>query len=123
MFTMTGKSFDAFLEEYESGIGSLARRAKELILTAGPDLQEMVDPPSKIVAYGFSSKYRDLVCAIAPYQSHLNLMFSRGAELPDPEHLLTGTGKRARHIKASVPEDLENPGVLALLIEAVNRAR
>lgn len=38
----------------------------------------MVDTPSKIVAYGASVKYADLVCAIAPYPRDVNLMFSRG---------------------------------------------
>ena len=59
----------------------------------------MVDKPSKIVAYGASAKYADLVCAIAPYPKYVNLMFSRGASMPDPDGILKGTGKKARHIR------------------------
>lgn len=53
----------------------------------------MVDVPSKIITYGYSPKYADLVCMITPYKSHVNLMFSPGTELSDPQHLLEGTGK------------------------------
>ena len=45
---------------------------------------EMVDAPSKIIAYGASAKYADLVCAIAPYPKYVNLMFSRGREHAGP---------------------------------------
>ena len=59
----------------------------------------MVDVPSKIIAYGASAKYANLVCAIVPYQKYVNLMFSRGASMPDPDGILKGTGKKARHIR------------------------
>jgi hypothetical protein len=40
------------------------------------------------------------------HKSHVNLMLARGTELPDPEGLLTGTGKRARHVELTSAEDL-----------------
>ena len=55
---------------------------------------EMVDAPSKIIAYGASAKYADLVCAIAPYPKHVNLMFSRGANMPDPDGYYRARAKR-----------------------------
>jgi hypothetical protein len=50
-------------------------------------------------------------------------MFAQGAELPDPAGLLTGTGKRARHVKIQRPADIEMPGVRALLEAAVAQKR
>jgi hypothetical protein len=97
----------------------LAQQARALILDTIPGVLEMVDPPSKIIAYGYSPKYADLVCAIAPYASHVNLIFSRGAELPDPEGLLAGTGKRARHVKFTNLGDIQRPAVRALITVAV----
>lgn len=68
----------------------------------------MVDAPSRIIAYGASAKYADLVCAIAPFPKYVNLMFSRGASMPDPDEILKGTGKKARHIRVEVmTEQLE----------------
>jgi hypothetical protein len=45
-------------------------------------------------------------------------MFSKGTELPDPEGLLEGTGKRARHVKLRSIGDVDRPGVRALVMEA-----
>jgi hypothetical protein len=42
-------------------------------------------------------------------------MFARGAELPDPDHLLEGTGKRARHVRVKARAEVENPALRTLL--------
>lgn len=81
-------------------------------------VNEMVDVSSKIIAYGYSPKYADLVCAIAPYKSQVNLMFSHGTELSDPQHLLEGTGKKARHVKISCIEVVDNSALRELIKQA-----
>lgn len=88
-----------------------------------PGLIEQVDPPSKIVAYGTGRTYSGLICAIAPHRFHVNLMFSRGVDLPDPTGLLEGTGKRARHVKIKRPEDIAQPAVQELLRAAGELAK
>ena len=95
----TSEALSAFLASYSPQVQELALALRALILRVLPSAIEQVDPPSKIIAYGSDRTYAGLICAIAPYQSRVNLMFARGAELPDPEHLLEGTGKRARHVK------------------------
>jgi hypothetical protein len=42
----------------------------------------------------------------------------RGAELPYPEGLLAGTGKRGRHVRLSTAADLEGLALRALLTAA-----
>jgi hypothetical protein len=120
---MTGPSLEDFLKTYPPEIGKLAVETRSLILRVVPDAFEIVDPPSKIIAYGFGQKYADLICAIAPYPKHINLIFSKGAELPDPAHRLTGTGKRARHIKIQSLADIEDPTTQNLLEEAVQKMK
>ena len=121
-----------FLASYAPQIQSLVFELRDLVLAAFPGAIEQVDPPSKIIAYGIADgtaygtaygtdrTYRGLVCAIAPYREHVNLMFARGVELSDPQHLLVGTGKRARHVKIQTSADIENPALLDLLNEAIN---
>src|SRR5207244_5688119 len=109
----------AFLASYSPEVRSLALKARGLILEVIPDAIEQVDPPSKIIAYGFGRKMADIICVIAPYTSHVNLMFSRGTQLSDPEGLLEGTGEMARHVKIRTAADLQQHGVLALLKAAV----
>ena len=91
--------FEAFIKDYPEPVQLIAVQLREVILSELPGTQEMVDAPSKIIAYGASAKYADLVCAIAPYPRYVNLMFSRGANMPDPDGILKGTGKKARHIR------------------------
>ena len=90
-------------------------RARELVLAIMPDAIEQFDAPARLIAYGFDRTYRGLVCGITLQKSYVNLMFPRGAELPDPAGLLTGTGKRARHVKIQRPDDLASPELRALL--------
>ncbi len=116
---MNRPELEDFLELFTPGIRELILQARALILDCFPDALEMVDRPSGIVAYGFSRKYTDLVCAIAPFQRHVNLMFSRGAELPDPGGLLTGTGKRARHVRIEQSEDICCPELRSLILAAL----
>jgi hypothetical protein len=96
------EQFEHFLRTYPEPVQTIAAQLREIILSELPGMMEMVDAPSKIVAYGTSAKYADLVCAIAPNPRYVNLMFSRGASMTDPKGILRGTGKKARHIKIEV---------------------
>lgn len=117
---MQETSLELFLEPYSPAVREIVLKTRARILSAFPGALELVDPPSKIIAYGHGRKYAELVCAIAPFASHVNLMFSRGAALPDPDGLLQGSGKRARHVKIATLADLEQPGLQALLAAAIH---
>lgn len=118
---MPESDLERFLEPLSPEIRALVRQARELILECIPEALEMVDPPSGIVAYGFSPQYRDLIFALAPFKNHLNLMFARGADLPDPADLLSGTGKRARHVRIERSEDLQRPELRSLILAALEK--
>ena len=107
------------LTSYSPEIRNLALRLRALILDVIPNALEQVDPSDKIIGYGFGRKYADLICAIAPFKTYVNLMFSKGTELPDPAGLLVGTGKRARHVKITTASDVDSPALRALLASAV----
>ena len=114
---------DEFLPNHSAEVQNLTLKARALVLSVFPDALEMIDPPSGIIAYGFSRKYSELVCALAPQRSYLNLMLAQGASLPDPHGLLKGSGKRARHVRIDRAEDLDIPAVRELLETAVARLR
>ncbi|MGH7698563.1 MAG: DUF1801 domain-containing protein, partial [Candidatus Dormibacteria bacterium] len=46
---------------------------------------------------------------------HVSLGFTHGSALPDPHHLLEGTGKRMRHVKFRNPDDGARPGLVELI--------
>ena len=119
---MTSSAVDPFAEfiaAYPPEVRQLAVLARVLIKDVIPNAIEQYDAPAKLIAYGYDRTYKGLVCAIALQKTYVNVMFAKGASLPDPAGLLDGTGKRARHVKLRQPEDVARPGVRTLLESAV----
>jgi hypothetical protein len=76
------------------------------------------------VAIGFSftgKPMKDGFCHIVTYKSHVNLGFNRGALLPDPNKVLTGTGKSIRHIAFHNQNDLDRPFIRRYLQAAIEQ--
>ncbi len=112
-------SVKMFLNAYTRDVRSIAQRLRAFVREIAPDAIEQLDLSARIIGYGYSSRYADLVCVLMPLKARVNLGFARGAELPDPDRLLEGTGKRARHVKIRTAKDVENPGLRTLLKSAV----
>jgi hypothetical protein len=111
--------FELFIRTYPAPVQLIAQQLREMIISELPGTKEMVDASSKIIAYGASAKYADLVCAIAPYPKYVNLMFSRGKSMPDPDGILKGTGKKARHIRVEEMTDAMGESIRKYLRSAV----
>ena len=120
---MMSAEVERFLAPYSPEIRDLALKVRALVLEVSPDAIEQLDPAANLIGYGFDRTYKGLVCGIALHKAHANLMFAQGTQLPDPLGLLTGTGKRARHVRIQQPGDVDRPGVRALLETAVARKR
>jgi hypothetical protein len=80
-----------------------------------PDAIEQVDFPDKLIAFGRTPKIRGLLFAIIAHKAHVNLQLADGAELPNPDGLIEGTGKRIRHVKIRSIEDATSPAVSAII--------
>lgn len=106
-----------FLANYNPEVRAIALKLRELVLEIVPEAIEQVDRPGKLIGYGFKPTYKDTICVIMPLKAAVNLGFPRGTELPDPGELLTGTGKRARHVKITALQAADQPD-LRKLIEA-----
>ncbi len=112
-----------FLAAYSDDVRQLALNLRTIVRDVLPDTVEQVDVSAKIIAYGYDRTYKGLICAIAPQKTYVNLMFSQGADMLDPDGLLEGTGKKARHIKFRSPDDLTRPAIRAYLTEAAAMTR
>ncbi len=110
---------ERFLEQYPVELRALVLQARAIILSVMPAALEQFDPSANLIGYGMDRTYKGLVCGIIIYKTYLNLMFARGASLPDPDRLLRGTGKHARHVQILRAAHLEEPGVRALLNAAI----
>ena len=117
------QEISTFLNGYEPAVRIIVQALRELMANIAPDAIEQMDIPAKMLAYSFARTYKDMVGVIMPLQDTVNLGFPRGASLPDPDGLLAGTGKRARHVKLHAVEDVANPALRTLLVESVRQIK
>ena len=106
-----------FLSSYPQSIISIVLELRSFVLDLVPEAIEQIDYPTKMIAYGYKKTYKDTICVIMPNKNWVNLGFPRGVNLSDPNHLLSGTGKRARHVKIASLEAV-NPSALLDLVHA-----
>jgi hypothetical protein len=112
-----------FLEAYDRPIADLALALREIILEEAPGASESIYQVYTVaIWFGFSAKMKDMFCYIATNARHVNLGFPRGAEMPDPNHVLEGAGKTMRHIKFRTDRDLERPFVRRYIQAAIEKA-
>jgi hypothetical protein len=117
--TMPDK-LDKFLASYSRETRENVLCLRQLILDLFHAAVEQVDENSGLIAYGFrGSGYEGLVFAIMPHRKHVNLMFSKGTQIPDPARLLSGTGKQARHVRITSEAETQNPALRQLLQAAL----
>ena len=121
MKEITLPTIEEILSPYPEQVRDWAVALRRLILQLAPDLLEFPDPADHLIAYGRSERMADIVFTIMPQKSYVNLGIANAVGLDDPEGLLEGTGKRHRHIKIRKQEDLDRPGLKALMRQAQQR--
>ena len=94
-----------FLQPYPADVRDLALAVREKVIKLAPNADEVVWDAVNAVSIGFS--YAESFLHIAVYSKHVNLGFNRGVELPDPKHILAGTGTHIRHIKLQSVADAD----------------
>jgi hypothetical protein len=107
---------------HNTTVRPIVREARELVVSAWPDAVEQVVEKDRMLHYGTGRRMSDEVMYIAGFTSHANLGFYWGAQLPDPNGLLEGIGKRMRHVKLISPQDLARPGMRELVKAAADLA-
>jgi hypothetical protein len=112
-------TIEQFLAAYNPEVRALALQLRSLVLEVMPGAVEQVDVPSKLIAYGYGKKYADLVFTLMPAKAWVTLGVYRGAQLPDPQGLLEGTGKVHRHVKIRTKADVESQALKKLMQDAV----
>jgi hypothetical protein len=106
---------DRLLGEHSAELRAIERALRATIRSAFPAAVEQVDFGNNLIAFGRSMKMRGLLFAIIAHKSHVNLQLADGADLPDPDRLVEGTGKRIRHVKIRTVEAAAAPAVVALV--------
>jgi hypothetical protein len=55
---------------------------------------------------------------VARFQTHVNVGFFNGAEIPDPGGLLQGTGRFMRHVKLTTQDSTDDAALTDLIYAA-----
>ena len=94
----------------------LASLLRKLIIRVMPDVVEVPWPKMWMASYGVGPKKNtEHFCYISAQKDDVNLGFYYGAELPDPEELLQGSGKLLRHVKIREVRAIRSRGLRELL--------
>lgn len=112
-------AIDDFLSGYSEDVATLSRAARALLVELCPDAEEELKRGWKTVSY----KHAKAFCAIAPHAKWVNLQFFDGANLPDPNQLLEGTGKSMRHVKLKSADDVTSKALSRLIVAAERATR
>ena len=96
------------LSEYDLAVGELALALRSLVLEEAPGANETIYKGYALsFAFSLTEKWSQFFCYIGVYSRHVDLGFPWGSQLPDPDSILIGSGKRFRHIKIQRPGDLK----------------
>ena len=106
---------DRLLSEHSAELQAIERALRATIRGEFPDAVEQVDFGNKLIAFGRSMRMRGLLFAIIAHKDWVNLQLADGAELPDPDGLVEGTGKRIRHVKIRWAEAASSAPVVAVI--------
>lgn len=93
----------------------MALSVRKLVRTVLPRCLEIPDKAARVIGYGYGPGYRDVVAVLILSRGGVKLGLVRGSELPDPKHLLAGSGRVHRHIAFTRLEQVSQPGVKALI--------
>ena len=118
------KQLDRFIARYSTDVARLARQVLAVMRHRHPGATELVYDNYNALAIGFAPGDRssEAVFSIALYPRWVSLFFLDGARLSDPDRLLKGSGSKVRHIVLASASRLDEPGVQALMSQALTRA-
>ncbi|HZZ30637.1 MAG TPA: DUF1801 domain-containing protein [Phenylobacterium sp.] len=115
---------ESFIAKFSDGVAADIRAARAEMRRRLPGAVEMVYDNFNALAigYGATDKLADVVFSIACFPRWIRLFFYRGAALDDPDGLLDGEGAQVRSLKLPNLGVLDEPGVKALMVQALANA-
>ena len=105
-------AIDAWMEEHAGELGVIAQQWFEVMRKCGDEVRELLHDGCPVACLGDAP-----FGYVNVFASHVNVGFFHGAALPDPAHLLQGTGKSMRHVNLR-PGTAINAAALRRLIHA-----
>jgi hypothetical protein len=108
---------EELLAAHRDDVAAAARRLREVIVEAHPQLTERVRHGWHSVNY--ADPEAGFVCAVFPLADRVQLVYERGAQLSDPDRLLGGSGRTVRTLEFPSAAAVDPAVVVAFLDQAV----
>jgi hypothetical protein len=105
-------AIDAWMKEHRGELGAIAQEWFERMRRCGDEVREILHDGCPVACLGDAP-----FGYVNVFTSHVNVGFFHGASLPDPAHLLQGSGKFMRHVKLR-PGIVTDAASLSRLIDA-----
>src|SRR5580658_2270899 len=105
-------TIDSWMQEHAGELGAIALQWFEVMRQCGDEVRELLHDGCPVACLGDAP-----FAYVNVFTSHVNVGFFQGAALPDPFHLMQGTGKFMRHVKLR-PGTATNDAELTRLIDA-----
>ncbi len=116
--------FEDLVQMTERPLHPVIRRLRDVIIEIDADTCEVVRLGDRAATYGVGpKKMSEGYVYLLPHASWVNLGFYKGADLKDPKNLMEGTGAKMRHVKIRSIEDADQPGLRALIKDALKERR
>jgi len=120
--TTPARQLATFLGRFSPEIIALAKAARARLRKRLPGAIEMVYDNYNALVIGFSPTERpsDAILSLVIFPKRVSVCFIQGKHLPDPQHVLVGTGNQVRFIRLDAAGAiLDTPPVRALVSEAI----
>ena len=119
------RTLAAFIAKFTAERASQIRAARRALRALLPGATEFVYDNYNffVIGYGPGERPSDAILSIAAQAKGLALCFLQGAKLPDPDHLLRGSGTTVRSLTIDSAATLARPEVRSLVATALARAR
>ena len=101
---------EAWMKAHAGDLGQIAHQWFAAMRKCGDDVRELLHDghPTACIgdaAFGY----------VNAFKAHVNVGFFRGAELPDPNGLLEGTGRFMRHVKIRPGHAVDTAALMHLI--------
>jgi hypothetical protein len=112
-----------FLARFSPPIAKRARAILRKMRERLPGATELVyeNYNGLVIGFGPSERSSEAPLSIVVYPKYVRLFFLDGADLPDPDHVLEGSGKVVRSIILDDLAVLDRAAIKALMSEAIAR--
>jgi hypothetical protein len=107
------KAIDAYIQQRNPTLKDVVSAVRRLVRQAVPAAAEAINPWGVPVL-----ELNGTLCFLMVGKQHVTLGFAQGTLLSDPARLLEGTGKNIRHVKLKKVEQVNDPHLRSLLLEA-----